>query len=123
MKILIAEDDPTNQKIARIWLSREGHSITIVPDGQSCVDRYRSERFDVIFMDISMPIMGGVEATIEIRHYETDNCFPRTPIIAVTASAMAGDREYFLASGMDDYVSKPYRPQELDVILQKTCGN
>jgi CheY-like chemotaxis protein len=72
-------------------------------------------------MDIAMPILGGVEATTEIRRYEIANCFPRTPIIAITASAMTGDRECFLASGMDDYVAKPYRPQELDVILQKTC--
>jgi CheY-like chemotaxis protein len=121
MRILIAEDDPTNQKIARIWLTRSGHSITIVPDGQSCVERFRSEKFDVVLMDISMPILGGVEATTEIRRYEIANCFPRTPIIAITASAMTGDRECFLASGMDDYVAKPYRPQELDVILQKTC--
>jgi CheY-like chemotaxis protein len=120
MRILIAEDDPTNQKIARIWLTRSGHSITIVPDGQSCVERFRSEKFDVVLMDISMPILGGVEATTEIRRYEIANCFPRTPIIAITASAMTGDRECFLASGMDDYVAKPYRPQELDVILQKT---
>jgi CheY-like chemotaxis protein len=121
MRILIAEDDPTNQKIARIWLTRSGHSITIVPDGQSCVERFRSEKFDLVLMDISMPILGGVEATTEIRRYEIANCFPRTPIIAITASAMTGDRECFLASGMDDYVAKPYRPQELDVILQKTC--
>jgi CheY-like chemotaxis protein len=120
MRILIAEDDPTNQKIARIWLTRSGHSITIVPDGQSCVERFRSEKFDLVLMDISMPILGGVEATTEIRRYEIANCFPRTPIIAITASAMTGDRECFLASGMDDYVAKPYRPQELDVILQKT---
>jgi CheY-like chemotaxis protein len=121
MRILIAEDDPTNQKIARIWLTRSGHSITIVPDGQSCVERFRSEKFDLVLMDISMPILRGVEATTEIRRYEIANCFPRTPIIAITASAMTGDRECFLASGMDDYVAKPYRPQELDVILQKTC--
>ncbi len=123
MKILIAEDDPTNQKIAYIWLTRGGHSVTIVPDGQSCVERYRSEKFDVILMDVSMPILGGVEATLAIRRYETENCFPRTPIIALTASAMVGDREEFLASGMDDYLAKPYRPQELGVILQRTHRN
>jgi CheY-like chemotaxis protein len=123
MRILIAEDDPTNQKIARIWLTRGGHSVTIVPDGQSCVEQYRLEKFDVVLMDISMPILGGVEATTEIRRYETANSVPRTPIIAITASAMVGDRECFLASGMDDYVAKPYRLQELDVILQKTWSN
>jgi CheY-like chemotaxis protein len=123
MRILIAEDDPTNQKIVRIWLTRGGHSVTIVPDGQSCVERFRSEKFDVVLMDIAMPILGGVEATAEIRRYEIANCVPRTPIIAITASAMAGDRECFLASGMDDYVAKPYRPQELDLILQKTWSN
>ena len=123
MRILIAEDDPTNQKIARIWLTRGGHSVTIVPDGQSCVDRYCSESFDVILMDIKMPVMSGVEAAVEIRRYENANNGPRTPIIAISASAMMGDREEFLASGMDDYLAKPYRPQELDIILQKTCAN
>ena len=123
MRILIAEDDPINQKIAYIWLTRTGHSVTIVPDGQSCVERYRSEKFDVILMDVSMPILGGIEATVAIRQYETENYFPRTPIIALTASAMVGDREEFLASGMDDYLAKPYRPQELGVILQRTHRN
>lgn len=123
MRILIAEDDPTNQKIVQIWLTRRGHSITIVPDGQSCVEHYRSQRFDVVLMDISMPVLGGIEATQEIRLYETQNCVPRTPIVAITASAMAGDRERFLESGMDDYIAKPYWPHELDVILQKTCAS
>jgi CheY-like chemotaxis protein len=123
MKILIAEDDPTNQQIARIWLTRGGHSVTTVPNGQSCVDRYCSESFDVVLMDIKMPVMSGVEAAVEIRRRENANHSPRIPIIAITASAMAGDREKFLASGMDDYIAKPYRPQELDVILQKTCSN
>ena len=87
MKTLVAEDDPTNQKVAYIWLTRTGHSVTVVPDGQSCVERYRSEKFDVILMDVSMPILGGVEATVAIRQYETENCFPRTPTVAITASA------------------------------------
>ena len=123
MKILIAEDDPTNQQIARIWLTRGGHSVTVVPDGQSCVDRYCSESFDVVLMDIKMPIMTGVEAAMEIRRRENANDGRRTRIIAITASAMVGDREHFLASGMDDYLAKPYRPQELDIILQKTHRN
>jgi CheY-like chemotaxis protein len=71
MKILIAEDDPTNQKIALIWLTRNGHSVTIVPDGQACVDRYCAESFDVVLMDIKMPIMSGIEATVEIRAAKT----------------------------------------------------
>jgi len=123
MKILVAEDDPTNQQIARIWLTRGGHSVTIVPDGQSCVDRYSSESFDVVLMDIKMLVMTGVEAATEIRRRENANDGRRTPIIAITASAMVGDREHFLASGMDDYLAKPYRPQELDIILQKTHRN
>lgn len=123
MRILIAEDDPTNQKIARIWLTRGGHSVTVVPDGLSCVNRYCSEPFDVVLMDIKMPAMSGVEATAEIRRHENANNGPRIPIIAITASAMAGDQEFFLASGMDDCVVKPYRPQELDMILQKICPN
>jgi CheY-like chemotaxis protein len=123
MKILIAEDDPANQQIARIWLTRGGHSVTIVPDGQSCVDRYCTGSFDVVLMDIKMPIMSGVEAAVEIRRRENANHAPRIPIIAITASAMAGDREEFLASGMDDYLAKPYRLRELDTILQKTFAN
>jgi CheY-like chemotaxis protein len=70
-----------------------------------------------------MPVMDGVEAAVEIRRRENANHGSRTPIIAIAASAMAGDREAFLASGMDDYLAKPYRPQELDFILQKTHRN
>ena len=123
MKILIAEDDPTNQQIARVWLSRNGHSVTIVPDGQACVDRYCAESFDVVLMDIKMPVMTGIEAAVEIRRRENANKASRIPIIAITASAMTGDREEFLASGMDDYLAKPYRVRELDIVLQRTCLN
>ncbi len=123
MKILIAEDDPSNQKIARIWLTRNGHSVTIVPDGQACVDRCCAESFDVVLMDIKMPVMSGIEATVEIRRRENANNTPRIPIIAITASAMTGDREAFLASGMDEYLAKPYRPRELDNVLHRTCPN
>jgi CheY-like chemotaxis protein len=119
MRILLAEDDPTNQKVASIWLSRGGHKVKIAADGQACVDLYRAGSFDAILMDIAMPIMGGVEATSEIRRFETANHLPRIPIIAVTAIAMQGDRERFLESGMDEYISKPYRLAQLGSLLSK----
>jgi CheY-like chemotaxis protein len=123
MNILLAEDDPTNRKVAVAALSLGNHHVKIAADGQACLDLYRSGSFDAVLMDISMPVMGGIEAVTEIRRFETEKRLPRTPIIAVTAFALAGDRERFLAAGMDECVSKPYRLQHLDSILSKVLGN
>ena len=107
LRILLAEDNPVNQMVARSMLESDGCSVTIVGDGQSAVDASGRETYDVILMDCQMPEMDGYQATTRIREREqTDG--KHVPILALTAHAMAGDRERCLKSGMDDYVSKPF---------------
>ncbi|GAA98312.1 hypothetical protein E5Q_04997 [Mixia osmundae IAM 14324] len=112
---LLAEDNAVNQKVAVKFLESAGHKITIVENGALAVEavKRRSPSFDVILMDVSMPVMSGLHATENIRRYEEENGLDRTPIIALTAHAMLGDREKCLSAGMDDYLSKPLRKPEL----------
>ena len=116
LKILLAEDNLMNQTLAKGILSRHGHQLTIANNGCEAVDAYQDERFDVILMDVQMPVMDGFAATAEIRNLEQLNG-TRTPIVAMTAHAMQGDRERCLAAGMDEYMSKPIRAKQLIQIL------
>ncbi|MBI1247895.1 response regulator [bacterium] len=110
--ILLAEDGVVNRKVAQSLLENRGHHVTAVENGQLAVDAFRSGSFDLILMDVQMPVLDGFAATAEIRRLEKD--LPRKiPIIALTAHAMKGDRERCLSHGMDSYVSKPFKPQEL----------
>lgn len=113
LRILLAEDNPINRKLAVRLLERRGHSVRVAADGREAVEAARRERFDVALMDIQMPEMSGLEATLKIRAQEAQDESRRLPIIAVTAHAMSGDREACLAAGMDGYVSKPLHPDEL----------
>jgi CheY-like chemotaxis protein len=111
VRILLAEDNAVNQKLALRLLERMGHpGATVVEDGLAAVEAVDTGDFDVILMDVQMPRLDGLEATRRIRAQ-----WPDRPIriIGLTANAMAGDREACLAAGMDDYVSKPIRPDEL----------
>jgi signal transduction histidine kinase/ActR/RegA family two-component response regulator len=110
--VLLVEDNAVNQKVAVRLLERRGHRVTVAHNGAEGVAAARTERFDVILMDVQMPVMDGVEATAAIRAGETQSG-TRTPIVAMTAHAMAGDRERFLAAGMDGYVTKPVKPSDL----------
>ena len=101
-----------NQQVACGLLARDGHSVTIVDNGAAAVAAAANERFDAIFMDVQMPGMSGFEATAAIRCHEATTG-RHTRIIAMTAHAMHGDRERCLAAGMDDYVAKPIRSEEL----------
>ena len=112
LRVLVAEDNPTNQTLVAALLKQKGYGVTIVGDGRQAVDRATSASFDVILMDVQMPEMSGLEATSAIRQHERTTG-RRTPIVALTARAMAGDREQCLEAGMDAYVSKPLRPEEL----------
>ncbi|MFT4974329.1 MAG: signal transduction histidine kinase/CheY-like chemotaxis protein [Myxococcota bacterium] len=103
-RILVAEDHPVNQLLIRRFIENAGHSCTIVPNGQAAVELIREESFDLIFMDCNMPIMDGYTATQQIRALDLMN---QPLIVALTASAMAGDREECLAAGMNAYLSKP----------------
>ncbi len=112
MRVLVAEDNPTNQALVAALLKQKGHRVSIVANGRLAADRAALEPFDLILMDVQMPEMSGLEATVAIREHERTKG-GHVPIVALTARAMAGDREQCLAAGMDAYVSKPLRPDEL----------
>ncbi len=116
--ILLAEDNKMNQKVVINMLEKLGHTVTVADNGKEAVTAFQKKKFDLILMDIQMPIMDGLEATSIIRNAEHG---PKasTPIIAVTANAMLGDRERFLAAGMDDYVSKPIKKKFITEIIAK----
>ena len=112
LDILIAEDNQVNQRVAQRFLERDGHRVVIAENGQKAVDLYLTQTFDLILMDMQMPQMDGLQATAGIRALEKE--LPkRVPIIALTANAMKGDRERCLSAGMDGYISKPIRLEEL----------
>ena len=113
MRILLAEDGVANQKVAIGLLGKYGHHVSVASNGEEAVRRWRDGAFDVVLMDIQMPAVNGLEATRQIRELESDLNRTRTPIIAMTAHAMKGDRERCLQAGMDGYLSKPVRSEEL----------
>ncbi len=117
LRVLLAEDNPVNQRLASRLLEKRGHSVLVVANGLEAIEAVEKERFDLVFMDVQMPVMDGFEATTAIRKREGAGGI-RLPIVALTAHAMKGDREKCLAGGMDGYLSKPIRPQELDEVLQ-----
>ena len=111
-KILLAEDNPVNQKLAVKILEKKGHLVMVAENGCRALKLLKEHSFDLILMDIQMPEMDGIEATSKIRLQETETG-KHIPIIAMTANAMKGDREKYLEAGMDEYVSKPIKPKEL----------
>ncbi len=112
LRVLVAEDNATNQKLVSAMLDLQGHVVTLVGNGKLAVERAAQESFDVVLMDVQMPEMSGLEATVAIRQQE-EGTGRHLPIVALTARAMAGDREQCLTAGMDAYVSKPVRAAEL----------
>jgi len=122
LDILLVEDHPINQKLAIGLLEKWGHHTVLAQNGQEATIRHAERNFDVILMDMQMPVMGGIEATQRIRHFEKASGLPHTPIIAMTAAAMQGDREACLAAGMDDYLAKPIKAHDLLKKLQACCG-
>ena len=106
LRVLLAEDNPVNQRLAVAILNKRGHTVVVAGDGRQAVEAFERERFDVALMDVQMPELNGFEATAKIREQEKATG-ERLPIIALTAHAMTGDRERCLASGMDDYLAKP----------------
>lgn len=106
-RILLVEDTPINQTLQTILLQRMGYEVSMAKNGLEAIEAFSTREFDLILMDIHMPEMGGVEATEIIRTLEKNQQLKHTPIIALTANALKGDRERFLACGMDGYVSKP----------------
>jgi PAS domain S-box-containing protein len=118
MDVLVVEDNAVNQKLAGLLLKKLGHRPTIASDGRAALRILEKRSFDMILMDIQMPVMGGVEAASKIRKRET-NGGRHVPVIAMTAHAMAGDRERALQSGMDDYLVKPMRLDDLRRVVRR----
>jgi two-component system sensor histidine kinase/response regulator len=112
LQILVVEDNLVNQKLAVAMLEKMGHRVTLANHGLEAMAKWSTASFDLIFMDVQMPEMDGFETTRQIRRQELTRG-THIPIIAMTANAMDGDRELCIASGMDDYVSKPVSRQSL----------
>jgi len=121
VRVLLAEDNPVNQKLAKLMLTKAGYQVEIANNGREAVEKYASspEDFDLIFMDIQMPEMDGFEATKAIR----SKGFDTIPMVAMTANAMKGDREMCLEAGMDDYTTKPIKREVVFGILDKWVFN
>jgi CheY-like chemotaxis protein/HPt (histidine-containing phosphotransfer) domain-containing protein len=120
LHVLVAEDNPVNQRVIVRLLEKMGHIPIIAYNGQEAVDAYESRPFDVVLMDVQMPVMDGLTATKTIRASEARNPGRRRlPIMALTAYAMRGDRERCLAAGMDEYLTKPVKPEELSAALSR----
>ncbi len=117
-EILLAEDNLVNQKLASLLLEKCGHQVHVVGDGKQAVEAWLAGEFDLILMDVQMPIMDGFEATAEIRRIQAETG-RRTPIVAMTAHAMKGDRERCLEAGMDDYVTKPINAKVLYEAIER----
>ncbi|HKX28141.1 MAG TPA: response regulator [Blastocatellia bacterium] len=112
LRIMLADDNSVNRQLGKRLLEKNGHQVVLAEDGKEAVSLYKQEQFDLVLMDVQMPEMNGFEATAAIRELEHLMDY-RTPIIAMTAMALKGDREACLAAGMDEYVSKPLHLEEL----------
>ncbi|SHO52264.1 ATP-binding protein [Desulfopila aestuarii] len=119
LKILLVEDEEISSMAARLMLELEGHTVVTAQNGLEAVQRLSGEKFDLIFMDIQMPLMDGVEATRKIRGSKELGRKAEVPIIAMTAYTMIGDKESFLAAGMDGYVAKPISRDEIATVIAK----
>jgi PAS domain S-box-containing protein len=116
LNILLVEDKPMNRKLAKIYLEKKGHNVSMASNGKEALEVHKSRQFDLILMDIHMPVMDGFEATTRIRAREKERG-RHTPIIAITAYAREEDRAKCLEAGMDYYISKPINPEELYNVL------
>jgi CheY-like chemotaxis protein len=122
LRVLAAEDNLTNQKVLRAVLEPLDIDLEIAPDGAAAIDAWRSGRFDLILMDIQMPIMDGVEATQIIRAEEKRSGLARIPILALTANAMTFQVEQYLQAGMDGHISKPIELQRLYSAIEQALS-
>ena len=119
LEILLVEDNLLNQRIVTFSLKKYNHNVIIANNGVEAIDLFRERKFDVILMDIMMPVMDGIEATVKIREIETlENIERRTPIIALTANTMDNDRDKCISFGMDEFMAKPFDIEKLKTIFE-----
>jgi signal transduction histidine kinase/ActR/RegA family two-component response regulator len=121
-RVLVAEDNAVNQRVAAGLLQNMGHAVLVVADGRAALEALEREPFDLVLMDVQMPGMDGLQAAEELRRRE-EGTGRRLPVIALTAHAMKGDRERCLAAGMDGYLSKPVQVEELRKVLERVLGS
>jgi CheY-like chemotaxis protein len=119
LDILLVEDNKVNQMVATRLLASEGHSVTVAQHGGEALEKVASHEFDLILMDMQMPVMGGIEASERIRRREQENSLPRCPIIAMTANVLESDREHCIAAGMDDFVGKPIQAVHFKALIAR----
>jgi CheY-like chemotaxis protein len=112
LRVLLAEDNPINQRLTVRLLEKNGHSVKVACDGHQALEQWQRGKFDLILMDVQMPELDGLEVTAAIRKLE-GNSGSHVPIIAMTAHALTGDRQRCLAAGMDGYIAKPFQLQEM----------
>ncbi len=122
LRVLVAEDDPVNQMVISEMLRRAGHSAEVAADGGQALELLAREDFDLVLMDVRMPFVNGVQATERIRSGALPGIRVDVPVVALTAYAMAGDRERFLAAGMNEYLSKPLTYETLCALLRRFAG-
>jgi two-component system sensor histidine kinase/response regulator len=123
LRVLVAEDNSVNQALARRLLEKRGHTVVIAENGRAALEALERDAFDLILMDVQMPVLGGLEAAACIRERERiAGCAPRIPIIALTANAMAGDRERCIESGMDEYLTKPIQARDLFATMERVMA-
>ncbi|MBT8349440.1 MAG: response regulator [Sulfurovum sp.] len=122
INVLVAEDNPINQKLIKIVLENFGLKVTLASNGQEAYEARVNDRYDLIFMDIQMPVMSGVESTHSILEYEKENGVEHIPIIALTANALPGDKEKYMSEGMDDYATKPLDVKIIEKIIHQYCN-
>jgi CheY-like chemotaxis protein len=115
LQVLLVEDHPINQMLATTLLKKWGHSVVLAKNGQEAVNLFGTQDWDIVLMDMQMPVMGGLEATRLIRAAE--RLGRHTPILAMTANAMEADRQACMAAGMDDHLAKPFNAQSLQALL------
>ncbi len=117
--VLLAEDNPVNALVAEAALKNMGLTVELVEDGLQAVASFRASPPDLVLLDCQMPVMDGFEAVRRIRAHEDEQGLPRTPVVALTANALQGDREHSLEAGMDDHLAKPFRDEDLRAVLRR----
>lgn len=120
LSILLVEDNLLNQRIVTFSLKKYNHEVTIANNGVEAIEKFSENKYDVILMDIMMPVMDGLEATVKIREIEKEGNFEnRTPIIALTANTMDNDRDKCISYGMDEFMAKPFDIEKLKSIFSE----